>query len=133
MVIKKFWPQSWSKIFDHMTIEPGRRPNGQNILVALTPPPPYSVASGIFLIDYINDLLMFNVSQPLDLQSMASEQESYKSQNRMATRIEKSLNWNPSQCPTELSKVMAWFDRYNFDLLSGDHLTKVPGSFSRSN
>ena len=79
-----------------------------------------------FLIDYINDLLMFNVSQPLDLQSMVSERESYQSQNRMATRIERSLNWNPSQCPTELSKVMAWFDRYNLDLLSGDHLTKVP-------
>ena len=43
MVIKKFWPQSWSKIFDHMTMEPGRRPNGQNIVVALTPP--YAVAS----------------------------------------------------------------------------------------
>ena len=52
--------------------------------------------------------------------------QSYKSQNRMATRIERSLNWNPSQCPTELSKVTAWFDRYNFDLLSGDHLTEVP-------
>ena len=44
----------------------------------------------------------------------------------MATRIERSLNWNPSQCPIELSKVMACFDRDNFNLLSGDHLTEVP-------
>ena len=52
--------------------------------------------------------------------------QSYQSQNRIAKRIERSLNWNPSQCPIELSKVMAWFDRDNFNLLSGDHLTEVP-------
>ena len=28
MVTLKFWPWSWSKIFDHMTMTPGRRPNG---------------------------------------------------------------------------------------------------------
>ena len=36
MVILKF--RSWSKIFDHMTMTPGRRPNGQKIVVALPPP-----------------------------------------------------------------------------------------------
>ena len=39
MVILKFRPWSWSKIFDHMTMTPGRRPNGQKIMVALPPPP----------------------------------------------------------------------------------------------
>ena len=38
MVILKFWP--WSKIFDHMTTTPGRRSNGQKIMVALPTPPP---------------------------------------------------------------------------------------------
>ena len=38
MVILKFRPWSWSKIFDHMTMTPGRRPNGQKIVVALPPP-----------------------------------------------------------------------------------------------
>ena len=41
MVMLKFWPWSWSKIFDHMTMTPGRRPNGQKIMVALPPPPNY--------------------------------------------------------------------------------------------
>ena len=27
--ILKFWPWSWSKIVDHLTMTPGRRPNGQ--------------------------------------------------------------------------------------------------------
>ena len=40
--ILKFWPWSWSKIFDHLTMTPGRRPNGQKIMVIL-PPPPYIV------------------------------------------------------------------------------------------
>ena len=40
MVVLKFWPWSWSKIFDHMTMTPGPRPNGQKIMVALPPPPP---------------------------------------------------------------------------------------------
>ena len=40
MVMLKFWPWSWSIIFDHMTMTPGRRPNGQKIMVALPPPPP---------------------------------------------------------------------------------------------
>ena len=35
----KFWPWSWSKIFDHLTMTPGRRPNGQKIVVILPPPP----------------------------------------------------------------------------------------------
>ena len=39
MVIFKFWLWSWSKIFDHMTMTPGRRPNGQKVMVALPPPP----------------------------------------------------------------------------------------------
>ena len=39
MVMLKFWPWSCSKIFDHMTMTPGRRPNGQKIMVALPPPP----------------------------------------------------------------------------------------------
>ena len=43
MVILKFWPWSWSKIFDHMTMTPGRRPNGQKIMVALPPPPPLNL------------------------------------------------------------------------------------------
>ena len=38
-VILKFWPWSWSKIFDHLTMTPGRRPNGQKIMVILPPPP----------------------------------------------------------------------------------------------
>ena len=38
MVMPRFWPWSWSKIFDHMTMTPGRRPNGQKIMVALPPP-----------------------------------------------------------------------------------------------
>ena len=37
--ILKFWPWSWSKIFDHLTMTPGRRPNGQKIVVILPPPP----------------------------------------------------------------------------------------------
>ena len=41
MVILKFW--SWSKIFDHMTMTPGPRPNGQKIMVALPPPPPVRI------------------------------------------------------------------------------------------
>ena len=36
--ILKFWPWSWSKIFDHLTMTPGRRPNGQKIVVILPPP-----------------------------------------------------------------------------------------------
>ena len=36
--ILKFWPWSWSKIFDHLTMTPGRRPNGQKIMVILPPP-----------------------------------------------------------------------------------------------
>ena len=40
MVILKCRPWSWSKIFDHMTMTPGHRPNGQKIVVALPPPPP---------------------------------------------------------------------------------------------
>ena len=39
MVMLKFWPWSGSKIFDHMTMTPGRRPYGQKIMVALPPPP----------------------------------------------------------------------------------------------
>ena len=39
MVILKFCPWSWSNIFDHMTMTPRRRPNGQKIMVALPPPP----------------------------------------------------------------------------------------------
>ena len=38
IVISKFWPWSWSKIFDHMTMTPTRRPYGQKIMVALPPP-----------------------------------------------------------------------------------------------
>ena len=42
MVMLKFWPRSWAKIFDHMsmTMTPGRRPNGPKIAVALPLPPP---------------------------------------------------------------------------------------------
>ena len=36
--ILKFWPWSWSKIFDHLTMTPGRKPNGQKIVVILPPP-----------------------------------------------------------------------------------------------
>ena len=39
IVISKFWPRSWSKIFDHMTMTPVRRPNGKKIMVALPPHP----------------------------------------------------------------------------------------------
>ena len=35
--ILKFWPWSWSKIFDHLTITPGRGPIGQKIMVILPP------------------------------------------------------------------------------------------------
>ena len=38
MVFLKFWPWSWSKFFDHMTMTPGHGPNGQKIMVALPPP-----------------------------------------------------------------------------------------------
>ena len=38
--ISKFWPWSWSKIFDHLTMTPGRGPNGQKFMVILPPPPP---------------------------------------------------------------------------------------------
>ena len=31
--ILKFWPWSWSRIFDHLTMTPGRRSNGQKIVV----------------------------------------------------------------------------------------------------
>ena len=37
-VISKFWPWSWSKIFDHLTMTPGRGPNGQKFMVILPPP-----------------------------------------------------------------------------------------------
>ena len=39
MVLLKFWPWSWSKIVDHLTMTPGRRSNGQKIVVTghLTP------------------------------------------------------------------------------------------------
>ena len=33
--ILKFWSWSWSKIFDHLTMTPGRGPNGQKIMVIL--------------------------------------------------------------------------------------------------
>ena len=36
--ILKFWPLSRSKIFDHLTMTPGRRPNGQKNRGHLTPP-----------------------------------------------------------------------------------------------
>ena len=36
--ISKFWPWSWSKMFDHLTMTPGRRPNGQKNHGHLTPP-----------------------------------------------------------------------------------------------
>ena len=36
--ISKFWPWSWSIIFDHMTMTPARRSNGQKIMVALPSP-----------------------------------------------------------------------------------------------
>ena len=38
--ISKFWPWSRSKIFDHLTMTPERRPNGQKFMVILPPPPP---------------------------------------------------------------------------------------------
>ena len=41
MVILKFWPWSWSKNLDHMTMTPGRMSNSQEIMVALPPPPNY--------------------------------------------------------------------------------------------
>ena len=41
IVISKFWPWSWSKIFDHMTMTPARRPYGQKIMVALPSPNHY--------------------------------------------------------------------------------------------
>ena len=40
MVILKFRPWSWSKIFYHMTMTPRRRPNGQKIMIALPLAPP---------------------------------------------------------------------------------------------
>ena len=47
-VILKFWLWSWSKIFDHLTMTPGHRPNGQKIMVILPPPPPkYSSPAGV--------------------------------------------------------------------------------------
>ena len=39
-VISKFWPWSWSKIFDHLTMTPGRRPNGQQVMVIYLLVPP---------------------------------------------------------------------------------------------
>ena len=37
MDILKFRPWSGFKIFDHMTMTPGRRPNGQKIMAILPP------------------------------------------------------------------------------------------------
>ena len=37
-VIWKILPWSWSKVFDHMTMIPGRRSNGQKCVVTLPPP-----------------------------------------------------------------------------------------------
>ena len=34
-VISKFWPWSWSKIFGHLTMTPGLRPNGQKIMAVV--------------------------------------------------------------------------------------------------
>ena len=48
IVFSKFWPWSWSKIFDHMTMTPARRPYGQKIMVALPSPPPLILFSPIF-------------------------------------------------------------------------------------
>ena len=45
IVILKFLPWPWSKIFDHMTMTTGHRPNGQKIVVALPPPPPLNSVS----------------------------------------------------------------------------------------
>ena len=50
IVISKFWPWSWSKIFDHMTMTPARRPYGQKIMVAL-PPPKFENISEYFVLD----------------------------------------------------------------------------------
>ena len=36
--ILEFWPWSWSQFFDHLTMTPGRRSNGQKIVVILPPP-----------------------------------------------------------------------------------------------
>ena len=36
--IFKFWPWSWSKIFDHLTMTTRSRPNGKKIVVILPPP-----------------------------------------------------------------------------------------------
>ena len=35
--ILKFWLWKWSEDFDHLTMTPGRRPNGLKIMVILTP------------------------------------------------------------------------------------------------
>ena len=59
-----------------MTMEPGRWPNGQNIARSPYPPPLIQLlVLCYFLFDYINDMLMFNVSQPLDFRSMVSERD----------------------------------------------------------
>ena len=34
-VILKFWPWSWSKIFDHLTVTPGRRPNFDHLTTVI--------------------------------------------------------------------------------------------------
>ena len=64
MVMLRFWPWSWSKIFDHMTMTPGRRPNGQKIMVALPPPPEFMrLYTGIFIdisSSTYQDILIFN-------------------------------------------------------------------------
>ena len=52
-VILKFWPWSWSIIFDHLTMTPGRRPNGQKIKVILPPPRPPLINNLIFLFSTI--------------------------------------------------------------------------------
>ena len=71
MVFLKFLLWSWSKFFDHMTMTPGRRPNGQKIMVAL-PPPPLITANFVKRSDvwkhctlYMH-LLHYTIHRPID-------------------------------------------------------------------
>ena len=68
--ILKFWPWSWSKIFDHLTMTSGRRPNGQKIFVILPPPPPnskYILLSIIPIVWIMKDLAYIHLQKGLEV------------------------------------------------------------------
>ena len=89
-VILKFWPWSWSEIFDHLTMTPGRRPNGQKIMVILPPPPP---------LDHIRQS-SFVDGQLLILQSNRYDRSMIDRRDRSRDQIQRKIRRSPNICVT---------------------------------